>query len=184
MHGDAQLDHHRVHGVLQDMAGAVSSEAGAPFGGAAELALGDEAGFFLELLHLHPVGQAAAAGDNPGPRHPPHGHLAYGHRSQLHEQAGHILVAAPIGAFDRVFKVNVRIVPVAHSHIAQGGLHAALGRSAVGPPGRNETQDGDLVAVHGGFNGHPLAGQTSADNQDISKMGVRPLHARPLTSMK
>ena len=100
------------------------------------------------------------------------GHLAHGHGGQLHEEPGHFLVAAPVGAFDRIFKMDVRVVAVAHGHIAQGGLHAALGRGAVGAAGRHQAQNGDLMAVHGGFNGHPFTGQTGADDQNLSNMRV------------
>ena len=33
--------------------------------------------------------------------------------------------------------------------------------------GRHQAQDGDSVAVHGGFDGHPFAGQAGPDDQDI-----------------
>ncbi len=170
--GDPQFQDHGVHGVLEDVAGAVGGEAGAPLGGAAELALGDEAGLFRQVLDLGAFGQGLLTGDHPGPGHAPVGQLAHGHGGQLGEEAGHILVAAPVGALHRVFKMDVGIVAVAHGHVAQGGLHAALGRGAVGPAGRHQAEDGDLVAVHGGLDGYPLSGQAGADNQDISKMGV------------
>ena len=172
MDGDAQFEDHRVHGVLEDVAGAVGGEAGAPLGGAAELALGDEAGLFLQVLDLGAVGQNSLAGDYPGPGHAPIRHLAHRLRGQLAEEASHVLLAAPVGALDRVLKMDLGVVAVAHGHVAQGGLHAALGRGAVGAPGRHQAEDGDGVAGHGGLDGHPLSRQAGADDQNISEMCV------------
>ena len=184
MHRHPQLHHHGIHGVLEDVAGAVGGEAGAPLGGAAELALGDEAGLFLEVFDIGAVGQGALAGDHPGPGHAPMGQLAHGHGGQFAEEPGHFLVAAPVGALDRIFKVDVGIVAVALGDVAEGRLHAPLGGGAVGAAGRHQAQDGDTVAVHGGFDGHTFAGQAGPDDQDVRYMCVGPVHERPLGMLR
>ena len=184
MDRDPEFHHHGIHGVLEDVAGAVGGEAGAPLGGAAELALGDEAGLFLEVFDLSAVGQSSFAGDHPGPGDAPMGKLAHGHGGQFAEKPGHFLVAAPVGALDRIFKVDVGIVAVALGHVAEGRLHAPLGGGAVGAAGRDQAQDGDLVALHGGFDGHTFAGQAGPDDQDVRYMCVGPVHDRPLGMLR
>ena len=136
--GDAKLDDHGVHGILQHVAGSVRGITGAPLGGAAKGPLGDEAFFFRQVFNLLAVRKDLFTGHDPGPGNAPMRQLADGNRGQVDEEAGHVLIAAPIRAFDRIFKMDVGIVAVAHGHVAQGGLHAALRRGAVGTAGRHQ----------------------------------------------
>ena len=64
--------------------------------------------------------------------------LADGNGGQVDKQTGHVLLTAPIRAFHRIFKMDVGIITISHGDIAQGGLHAALGGSAVGTAGGHQ----------------------------------------------
>ena len=68
--------------------------------------------------------------------------------------------------------MDIGVIAVAHGHVAQGGLHAALGCGAVGAPGRHQAEDGGGMSGDGGLDGYPFPRQTGADDQNISEMRV------------
>ena len=109
-------------------------------------------GRFLETFREFPF-----PWNHPRPGHAPGGHLAHGHRGKFGKEAGHILFAAPVGAFHSVFEVNIGVVAAAHGDVAKGGLHTALGGGTVGAAGRDQAQNGHLMTVHGSFDSHPFA---------------------------
>ena len=150
VHVHAQLQQAVVQGEEHGMARAVRSVAGAPFGRAAEGAGMDQPfvlGLFRGLKGFAALVIGMLAGHHPAPGHAHPGHFAHGDGRGLGEQAGHLLVAAPVRAFDRVVEMDFRAVAVAHDGIAQGRLHAAHGRRGMGAPGRHQTQTDDAACA-------------------------------------
>ena len=179
VHVHAQLQQAVVQGEEHGMARAVRGIAGTPFGRAAEGPGMDQAfilGLFRGLKGFAALVIGVFAGHHPAPGHAHPGHFAHGDGRGLGEQAGHLLVAAPVRAFDRVVEMNFRAVAVAHDGIAQGRLHAAHGRRGMGAPGRHQTQTDDAEARLRGFHGHALPGQTGAHAENIT---LKNTHTHP-----
>ena len=130
MHVNAQLQQAVIKGEQHGVACAVRGITGAPFGRAAKGAGVDQPLVFLFFRCLKGlaalvVGVFTGHNAAPGNAHP--GHFAHGDGACLGKQAGHFLVAAPVGAFDRIVEVHLGAVALAHDGVAQRRLHAAHG---------------------------------------------------------
>ena len=75
-----------------------------------------------------------------------------------------ILIAEPVGAFDRVVKM---VVPVVLVHVAQRCANAALGRHRVGAGRKNLAEHCHIQASARELQRGPHAGAASAHNDDI-----------------
>ncbi len=123
-----------AHGVKHGMAGAIGYIAGAPFGGAAKVAAGNQAvggvrlanGFLLAVFS-NPVFTAL----HPAPWNTPGGKLTNGLGRGVGKHAHHFLVCAPVRAAHGIGKVQVLVVAGAAQAVAQAGLHTTLGRSGM-----------------------------------------------------
>jgi hypothetical protein len=176
VHLHAQLGADVVDREQHAVSRAVGHVAGAPFGRAAEVARGDEPAvlflfFLLELLAALEV--HALAGHHAVPGHPPVRQLAHLDGRVVGKEPGHFLVAAPVGALDRVGEVHVRAVALALGAVAQGGLHAAHGGRGMRAPGGHKAQTDGGEARLGGLDGRAFAGQAGPDDEYV---GVDCLH--------
>ena len=164
--GDDAVGNSVEHGV----AGTVGHIAGTPLLRAAEVALGDEAGGFLafgngDLLTVDD--DLTVTRGDAAPGHAPSGELAHGLRGGVHEHADDFLVGTPVGAADRVAKVNVFVVADALDDVAERSLHAALGSLGVAALRRNQRQDDRVMPTALGSNGHTQTGKTATDHEHV-----------------
>ena len=118
-----------VHGTHDCVSGSVGSIAGTPFGSTAEGTGGNQAAlflffFFFKFLATFEI--EGFTGNYTVPGHTPVCKSAHLNGSCVCEKTGHFLVTAPVGTANSVAKVDVYIVSLALSTVAQRGLHAAL----------------------------------------------------------
>ena len=131
VHVHTQLQQAVIQGEEHGMSCAVRCIAGAPFGCSAKGAGVNEAsvfGFFLCLKGLASLKVGMFARFHAVPGHAKIGHLAHGYGRSVCKNAGHFLVAAPVGTFNGIHKMHVGAVAFAHDGVAEGRLHPPLRR--------------------------------------------------------
>ena len=170
MHGNAELDGPVIEGVQHFVSGAVRRVAGTPFGRTAKGAGMNKPivlGLFRSLEEFAALEVGMFAGNDAVPGAAEEGHFAHGDGGRFREDAGHFLVAAPVGALDRVVEVDFRAVTVTHDGVAESSLHAALGAAGMRTPRGNDAQADDVESGLGRLDGDAFTGQTGAYAQNV-----------------
>ena len=115
----------------------------------------------------------AVALPDAAPGHAPGRELAHGLGRRVDEHAHDLLVGAPVAALDRVLEVDVLVVALALGHVAEAGLHAALGGRRMRALRRHQRQHDGVVAAAAGADRDAQAGEAAADHQHV---GVDDFH--------
>ena len=166
----AVLEAFAVEGVQHGTPRAVSRVTGAPFRGAAEGAGVDEPVFAFLLFGLERLAALIVdvfARDDAVPRHAPVGHFTHDDGRAVRENAGHFLIAAPVGTLHGIGEVDVGAVALAHDGVAEGRLHTALRRRGMRPARRDDGKTDGVETFHSRGEGHTFAGEPGANAQHV-----------------
>ena len=168
------------------MTGAVGNVAGAPFLGAAEIALHYQSVGFVALGDRNLLAvddHLAVAFLYSAPRNAPRCELAHGLRRGVDKHADDALVGTPVAAAHGVLEMHVFVVSHRLDDVAEARLHAALRRARVRTLGWHQRQDDDVVTAALGTDADAQPGKTAADHQDIGvdhiQRGLGALSAPP-----
>ena len=166
----AVLETFAVEGVQHGTSRAVSRVTGTPFRGAAEGAGVDEPVFaflFFGLEGLAALIIGVLARDDAVPRHAPMGHFTHDDGRAVREDAGHFLIAAPVGTLHGVGEVDVGAVALAHDGVAEGRLHTTLRRRGMRPAGRDDGKTDGVETFHSRGERHAFAGKPGTNAQHV-----------------
>ena len=166
----AVLETFAVEGVQHGTSRAVSRVTGTPFRGAAEGAGVDKPVFaflFFGLEGLAALIIGVLARDDAVPRHAPMGHFTHDDGRAVREDAGHFLIAAPVGTLHGVGEVDVGAVALAHDGVAEGRLHTSLRRRGMRPAGRDDGKTDGVEAFHSRGERHAFAGKPGTNAQHV-----------------